>query len=144
VCGGGGGVKPPQAWLVQSLHCCPNVFPTQNHDSGIASLHGCSAKMAAFACNYSNFLLWPLRTSWNGCTDISWYTCRGGYYNVLAEEPVPSQNDEQSHSERALQQPFQAPTLMNQAGAYFPADVHELEEIKARLERLLPPDSASI
>jgi hypothetical protein len=69
---------------------------------------------------------------------------RGGYYNVLAEEPVPSQNDEQSHSERALQQPFQAPTLMNQAGAYFPADVHELEEIKARLERLLPPDSASI
>jgi hypothetical protein len=73
--------------------------------------------------------------------------CRGGYYNVLAEEPVPSQNgknDGQSHAERPAQQPFQAPTLMNQAGAYFPADMHELEEIKARLERLLPPDSETV
>ena len=69
--------------------------------------------------------------------------CRGGYYNVLDEEPVPSQNDRQSHAERATKQPFQAPTLMNQAGAYFPADLYELEEIKARLERLLPPDTES-
>ena len=68
-------------------------------------------------------------------------SCRGGYYNVLDEEPVPSQNDGQSHAERASKPAFQAPTLMNQAGAYFPADLHELEEIKARLERLLPPDS---
>lgn len=66
---------------------------------------------------------------------------RGGYYNVLPEEPVPSQNDGQSPSERASEQAFQAPTLMNQAGAYFPADQHELDEVKARLERLLPPDS---
>lgn len=33
---------------------------------------------------------------------------------------------------------YGGPTLMNQAGAYFPTDSQQLEELKARLERLLP------
>jgi hypothetical protein len=68
---------------------------------------------------------------------------RGGHYDVLSEEPEPSQGGAQSHVDKAQEQPFQAPTLMNSAGAYFQVDGYELEEIKARLERLLPPDTES-
>ena len=57
---------------------------------------------------------------------------------MLAVDPELAAQDLQQHGRMPLQQPYEGPTLLNQAGAYFPSDNQELDELKARLERLLP------
>ena len=66
-------------------------------------------------------------------------SCREGIYNVLPEDPNPETLSGEDGS-ATPQFPYNGPTLMNQAGAYFPTDVQGLEELKARLEKLLPSD----
>ena len=56
---------------------------------------------------------------------------------MLAVDPELAAQDLQQHGRIPLQ-PYEGPTLLNQAGAYFPSDNQELDELKARLERLLP------
>jgi hypothetical protein len=58
---------------------------------------------------------------------------REGHFHVLNSDPEPATL---KNLRPAL--PYSGPTLMNQAGAYFPSDYQSLEELKARLERLLP------
>lgn len=69
-----------------------------------------------------------------------WY--RGGFYDVLSEEPNPEilGKSPENEEEDAAEPQFQGPTLMNQAGTYFPADTQELEDVRARLEKLLTPE----
>ena len=55
---------------------------------------------------------------------------------MLAVDPELAAQDLQQHGRIPL--PYEGPTLLNQAGAYFPSDNQELDELKARLERLLP------
>ena len=65
---------------------------------------------------------------------------RGGIYDVLPEEPNRLSPGGSLHEDALPQPAFEGPTLMNQAGAYSPADTQELEDVRARLERLLPPE----
>ena len=67
--------------------------------------------------------------------------CREGIFNVLPEDPSLREKEGKAspeHSAKLPCTPYNGPTLMNQAGAYFPTDIQGLEELKARLEKLLP------
>lgn len=67
--------------------------------------------------------------------------CREGIFNVLPEDPSLQGKDGKQDSQQDAKvpvTPYNGPTLMNQAGAYFPTDIQGLEELKARLEKLLP------
>ena len=67
--------------------------------------------------------------------------CRGGIYDVLPEEPHCLSPGSAVQLEDNFSQPaYQGPTLLNQAGAYSPADTQELEDVRARLEKLLPSE----
>lgn len=70
--------------------------------------------------------------------------CREGIFNVLPEDPNLQNHEDKRDTvydaNKISVPPYSGPTLMNQAGAYFPTDVKGLEELKAKLEKLLPSD----
>ena len=64
---------------------------------------------------------------------------RDGKYDVLDVDPeleyLDTNFEKQSSGKAGF---YEGPTLLNQAGTYFPSDSQALDELKARLERLLP------
>lgn len=65
---------------------------------------------------------------------------REGIFNVLPEDPTPEDLATKMDGNSAMHPAYNGPTLLNQAGAYFPTDIQGLEELKAKLEKLLPED----
>ena len=60
---------------------------------------------------------------------------REGQWSVLDHDPVRLLGNQPRYEPA-----FEGPRLHNNAGTYLPADSAELEEMKARLELLLPRD----